>query len=299
MIRHVHVVTGARGYLGAALVKLITRAEPESSVIALDRTSCDLLSQTQTHSVFRNIQRIDYIYHLAEVNGNFDWSIENSHDQLIQNLTINTNVISAWTKFHPAARMIAANSAWSYPENISVATEANYFCSVVNGAIQHFAFTKQLMVLALSTAATQYNLQGTSLVLGTVYGPEDESDHLIPTILKKIELNSKIIELSTPGFEKRDFVFVNDQVLGIYLHRNVSVPVLNISSGVSTSVRDVITLIVNMTKYQGKVVYSPLGAKHVRDRIIDVGMAHALTGWPFNQRLRTLEEGLRITIESR
>lgn len=296
--RFVHVITGAGGYLGAALVKKIRQREPESTVISLDRSSCDLLSQSQTFSVFRGFESVDYIYHLAEVNGNYEWSISNCHDQLVSNIMIHTNVISAWTKFHPTARFIAANSAWSYPEDLSKVTEGKYFCGSVNKNIRHFALGKHLLVLALSTAAAQHHLRGSSLILGTVYGPGDESDHLIPTIFKKIKSGDNVIQLKTSGVEKRDFIYVDDQALGMYLHRDIDTPVLNISSGIAISVRDVVAAIVRLTKYEGRIIYDAAASRQVSDRIIDTGLVQSLTGWPKNQRLKTLEEGLRSVLES-
>ena len=144
----------------------------------------------------------------------------------------------------------------------------------------------------------QHALKGTSLVLGSVYGPEDLTTHVIPSILKRMQENPNFLEIWGDGTQTRDFIYVDDQVQGIFQHLDYNGDLLNISSGKSHSIREVVEILAKLMDYKGKIVFDASKGAGVVNRRINTNLARQTTGWPDNFKLQTLEEGLLKTVNA-
>ena len=118
------VITGGNGFIGRNLYNFLKKRS-KSKIISIPRR-IDLSKTKQVEKYFKKINKIDYIFHLAEVSGNKEWSKNNSFLQTVTNLNIHSNVISSWKKFHPKARFIFVSSIWSYPLGAPISIEKNY-----------------------------------------------------------------------------------------------------------------------------------------------------------------------------
>ncbi len=100
------------------------------------------------------------------------------------------------------------------------------------------------------------------------------------------------------GTEIRDFVYIDDQIAGILRHLDYDGELLNVTTGVYHSIRELVSALVRVMDYRGEIVYSAVKGLGVASRRMSVMKAASVTGWPGDYRLHALEEGLRMTVEA-
>ena len=290
------LITGGRGFVGKHLTKFLGKAESDSEILSTGR-EYDLTDPIAAKELLGRRGKFSHIYHLADVSGNARWSEANSGDQFIANAKISLNLLEAATTFQPQARIVGLSSLWAYPESVKTASERQYWDGPLHLPTQHYGANKRFFWSGLQACKQQYKTLGTTLVLGSVYGPGDHSDHVIPSLIARMKNNPDLLKIWGDGTQVRDFIFVEDQVRAIYLHRNFDGDLLNISSGASYSIRDVVETLTNLMSYRGRIVYLGPASKGKDNRRIDVTAATGLTGWPKDHRLLSLEDGLKATLE--
>jgi len=99
------------------------------------------------------------------------------------------------------------------------------------------------------------------------------------------------------GSQVRDFIFLDDQLQGIYQNKDYEGELLNIAGAQPASVYEVVTLLQELMDYRGKIIYTGAGNSITDDRRLDMSVATRYSGWPGSFRLKSLREGLKITIE--
>jgi nucleoside-diphosphate-sugar epimerase len=137
------------------------------------------------------------------------------------------------------------------------------------------------------------------LRLFSVYGPGEDPARLVPSLVDTA-LTGRTLELS-PGEQVRDFVHVEDVVdaiLAAAFAPRLSEPVLNVGTGVQTSVRDAATLVARAAGVDGSCFR--FGAKPYRDASrerfswrADTALMEQTLGW---RATRTLEQGIAETV---
>lgn len=290
------LVTGGHGFVGRHLTEFLRQVEPGVEILSIGR-DYDLTDPLATKELMTHRGKFSYIYHLADVSGNARWSEANSADQFFSNAKISLNVLEAAAKCQPQARVIGLSSLWAYPEGVKIAREDQYWDGPLHPPTQHYGANKKFFLSGLRACKQQFKTLGTNLVLGSVYGPGDHSDHVIPSLIGRMRRNPDLLEIWGDGTQVRDFVFVKDQVRAIHLHRDFDGDLLNISSGVTYSIRDVVDCLTRLLSYRGRIVYLGPESRITDSRRIDVSLATKLTGWPNDHRLMSLEDGLKATLE--
>ncbi len=118
-----------------------------------------------------------------------------------------------------------------------------------------YAATKAISSLLCQSFAVQYKKPIVTLRLFSVYGPFEQKDRFIPTIINSI-LNQNTIRI-TPGLIKRDFIFVED-VLDAYIKcvknsNKLRGEILNIGTGKEYSNDDLVQNLFNIANKKVKV----------------------------------------------
>jgi UDP-glucose 4-epimerase len=130
--------------------------------------------------------------------------------------------------------------------------------------------------------------------------PEDEPGlaHVIPDLIRKILHGGPSIEIFGDGSQARSFTFVEDvadAIVTIGFHPNGEEEDFNIGTGVETSVRELLDMLLVLCGQVDREVVSrdPLPVDVVR-RVPDVTKIRTRLGW--NARV-PLEDGLRRTVD--
>ena len=296
MTKKNYLITGSRGFIGRNLIKYIKKKEPNSKIIEISK-KINLEDFKQTINFFKKLNKIDYIFHLADVSGNKNWTIKNNFNQTQANLKIHLNVISAWKTYKPNSKFVFFSSLWAYPVGKKFQSEKNYWKGDLIEYSKFYAYTKKIASTLLIAAKQNFNLKSTTFVLGTVFGPDDKSDHFIPTIIRKIKKKPKKIIINGSGKESRDFIFVNDQIKAIFKLKNTNEYILNIGSCDLISIKIIVTKLKKIMNFNGKILFKKkINIEKDVYRGMKISKAKKL-GWYGDTKLTDLDEALKITVK--
>jgi nucleoside-diphosphate-sugar epimerase len=133
--------------------------------------------------------------------------------------------------------------------------------------------------------------------LALVFGPAQSKDYFVPLLISRCLARRESVVLRPD--DRRDFIFVDDVVTALLRMASLAgrnAGVINISSGIAPSMREVAKLIVDLTEADPDLVkYSeaspPSGAPHL---CCSPELAGRLLGW---QTRISLSDGLARTVQ--
>src|SRR2546429_602204 len=103
------IVTGGSGFIGRALARRIAKlVTPDSRVFALSSRDVDLADAGATFEWFERqhcTSDVSHVFHLAAVYKAGGWPATHPATQFHANMALNINVLEAWRRFAPEARL--------------------------------------------------------------------------------------------------------------------------------------------------------------------------------------------------
>ena len=159
-----------------------------------------------------------------------------------------------------------------------------------------YALSKKMAEEACQFFAESHQINVTVLRLFNVYGPEQSSNFIIPTIINQIESDGIVkVEDLEP---KRDFVYIKDVVRAIIksIKYKNNFSAINIGSGKSHSVEELINTIQDIKNTKCLVKSSGNRRKdEIMDTVADIKMAKELLNW---EPRYSLQDGLTEIINN-
>jgi dolichol-phosphate mannosyltransferase len=242
------LVTGAAGFVGANLARRLLAqghkvhiiCKPESNFWRLE----DVKNELQTHDVSladaEGLQvclkkiKPNWIFHLA-AHGAYSW--QNDLERIISTNVVGTaNLLSASTKTGCEAFISAGSSSeYGYKDHAPREDERidpNSDYAVAKAAATHFC----------KLYAQKHSVPTAVLRLYSVYGPYEDKDRLIPTIVEN-GLLGKFPPLVDPEIA-RDFIYIDDTIaafMALATKEFKPGSVYNVGTGQQTSLREVVT----------------------------------------------------------
>jgi GDP-L-fucose synthase len=258
------LVTGGTGFLGRNLLPVLR--ETGCEVLAPTRQDVDLLEQAQVRRLMAEA-RPHIVIHLAGLVGGILANRERPAEFCYENLLMGTVVLhESWRA--GAAKYVTLIGGCSYP-----ATAANPIAeeALWDGYPQPesapYALAKRMSVVQAEAYRREHGFDAIALVPGNVYGPHDNFDlgnsHVIPALIRrfheaKAEGAREVVVWGT-GAPVRDFVYVADVCEAIRVATGIysGSETINISSGVPTTIKELVELVARTTGYEGSVRWDP------------------------------------------
>ena len=293
---------GASGFVGANLVQALRDAGC-TDILAVRRRDYDLTRQVDVARLFER-HHPEIIFHLAGLVGGILANKERPAEYFYQNLMMGTLLVH-FASLQPARKLIAAGAGCGYPEHAPVPlSEPSFWDGYPQKESAPYSLAKRLLSVQAQAYHEQYGLVTLIGIPGNIYGPYDNFDlyqaHVIPALVRKfvdaVAQKAEEIVVWGDGKAARDFVYVGDVVRGlIRMAECYDRPVLiNLSSGVATSVREVVELLQAITGFQGRVVWDTTKPSGQERRLFDVSRAKREMAFVAKVSLR---EGLERTVE--
>ena len=194
--------------------------------------------------------------------------------------------ICAYPKFAPVP--FREDDLWTgYPEE----TNAPY------------GLAKKMLLVQCQAYRQQYGFNAIFLLPVNLYGPSDNfnpaSSHVIPALIKKCvdarEAGDTQIVVWGDGSATREFIYVDDAAEGIVMASegyNDADPV-NIGAGFEISIRDLVALVVRLTRFEGRIIWDTTKPNGQPRRKLDTQRARERFGF---EATTNFEEGLKKTI---
>jgi UDP-glucose 4-epimerase len=139
--------------------------------------------------------------------------------------------------------------------------------------------------------------------LNNTYGPGQDFSNFnqgMVSIFIGMAISRKNILVKGSDQRYRDFIYVDDVInafeRALSLDNPVGFHILNIATGVKTTVKHLLNLIVNNIPYDVDIIYSTKGTRGDQDGIYcDISKAYEILGW---KPVIKLSEGIALTISS-
>jgi len=295
------LITGGTGFLGKNLAPLLRSVDID--VTATGR-NYDLTNWEATTALF-NLKKYDLIVHAAAFQGAGDFTLRYPADQFFKNNLIHTHALEAWKRYQPQARLIGIGSTCSYPGNLPVLHEEDYFTGPLHPSVETYGLTKCVMQQGIKAYAKQYGLSGTTVAFATLFGPHDEFDisrsHVVSALVQKFcdatRDNAPQVEIWGDGTQTRELIYIDDQITGLLMTCGYEGELINIGSGKETAISDLAETIKELSGFQGELYYNTDRFVGVRRKVLDISRAKEKFGWTIDNKMHTLEEALRKTID--
>jgi len=296
------MVTGGTGFLGTHVVQQLQAKSP-SQIIVVRHKDYDLATEAGVVRLFQD-HKPEMVIHLAGLVGGILPNKEKPADYFYQNLMMGTLLLhNAWK--NGVRKFIAAGAGCGYPEFApNPLKEGDFWSGFPQKESAPYSLAKRLLTIQSEAYYRQHGFVSVIGVPGNIYGPYDNYNlldaHVIPALVRKFveaaHTGAPEVEVWGTGKAARDFVYAGDVAEGLLkaAERIDKNEVINLSSGIETSVRDVVEALRDLTGYTGKIVWNtsrPDGQLHRR---FDTSKAKHLLGWSAQTSLR---EGLKITAD--
>jgi len=236
------LITGGTGFLGKNIVPYLTSRGAD--VTATGR-NYDLSVFSEAEKLFTSAE-YELIIHGAAFQGAGDFPLKYPADQFMLNTLIHTHALHMWKEHQPNARFIGIGSTCSYPGNIHVLKEEDYFTGPLHESVETYGLTKCVMQKGIEAYKKQYKLKGTTVAFATLYGPHDEFDleksHVVSALVKKFcdakESGTPQVEIWGDGTQTRELIYIEDQIKGLLAVSEYDGALINIGSGEETLIKD-------------------------------------------------------------
>ena len=294
------LVTGANGFVGRNLVELMhaRRINP----LTPTRTDFDLKEQTQVRQMLERFKP-GVVFHLAGRVGGIGINRERPADFNYPNLIMGTMMLhECWRA--GVKKYVSLVCGCSYPADApNPIKETALFKGYPQAENAPYSLAKAMSVVQAWAYRAQHGFNAITLVPGNLYGPFDNFDlrssHVIPALIHKFlvakESNAPEVVAWGSGKPVRDFVYVSDVCEAILLAGETydGADLINISSGVVVTIKELTETIAELAGYSGKVVWDATKPDGQMFKGYDVTRMRQLLGYECRTSLR---EGLRRTI---
>jgi GDP-L-fucose synthase len=294
-------VTGGRGFLGSPLVRMLEAQGAE--VATFSSRDYDLTRQSEVARMYADL-RPEVVIHLAARVGGIGANRENPGSFFYENAIMGIELMEQ-ARRNGVAKLVQVGTVCAYPKFTPVPFHED---DLWNGYPEEtnapYGLAKKMLLVQAQAYRQQYGFNGIYLLPVNLYGPGDNIDlahsHVIPALIRKCveatRSNAPEIEVWGTGTPTREFLYVDDAARAIMLaaERYDKPDPVNVGSADEISIRDLVTLIAELTGFEGEIVFDPSKPDGQPRRKLDVERAKREFGFVSQTPFR---KGLKRTIE--
>lgn len=294
------LITGGTGFVGRHLTEELRRRGIEHA--ALSQRDCDLTRPEQAEAALAAHAECNVIVHLASYQAAGEFPAKHPGEQFHTNTLIHVNVLEAWRRQMPHAKLLAVGCSCAYPSNAEVLSEDRFLDGPIHGSVYSFAHTKRSLWVGLSAYNDQYGLEGSYLIPATLYGEHDdfapETSHvcgaLVARFVRAVREGSPEVEIWGDGTQKREFMDVKHFAPALlHLAPRLSRDIVNVGPGRGTTIRQLAETIAGAAGYEGRLVFNPQRYVGIREKCTSAAKLRDTYQWEIPG---DLEAGIRRTV---
>ncbi|MEO7726269.1 MAG: GDP-L-fucose synthase [Burkholderiales bacterium] len=305
-------VAGHRGLAGSALIRQLKTAG-YTNLITRTHAECDLTDDAAVREFFAR-ERPDHVFLAAAKVGGIHANSTYPADFVLQNLAIQTNVVSqAWR--HGVKRLLFLGSSCIYPRDCPQPMRES---SLLNGPLEPtnrpYAIAKIAGIELCWALNRQHRTRFVAAMPTNLYGPGDNYDlqnsHVLPALIRKMHeaktRGDAQVTVWGTGTPRREFLYSNDMADACILLMRLpdakfdallnpagdesQPPLINIGCGVDHTIRELAETVAAIVGYEGKLAFDTDQPDGTPRKLLDVSRLQAL-GW---QPRVGLQEGIRL-----
>ncbi len=294
-------VAGHRGLVGSAITRAL-KSQGYNNLVFRTQAELDLMDQKATAEFFAK-EKPEYVFLAAAMVGGIKANSERPADFILNNLTIQNNVISAAHK-NEVKKLLFLGSSCIYPRECPQPIKEEY---LLTGPLEEtniaYAVAKIAGIIMSQSFNKQYGTNYISVMPTNLYGPNDnfdlETSHVLPALIRKFHdakvQNKPEVVMWGTGKAKREFLYVDDLADAlVYLMNNYSGgEIVNIGTGKDLTIKKLGEIIKEVVGFKGKVIQDLTKPDGTPQKQLDVSRLHSL-GWKHKVELK---EGIEKTYQ--
>lgn len=254
---------------------------------------------SNTEDCKKAVKDVDYIFHLAASGFTSITDTKLAARTFNDNILMNGNILKAALN-SGVKKFLFASSGSIYPPHLSLLEEEKAWDGNPHSAEWYFAWTKRLGELQCKSLYDEFKFPIAICRIGAVYGPFDNFDpstaRVVPALIGRTVKGKDPLIVWGSGKAIRSFVYIDDVIRGLCetLDNYAVSDALNIAVSSSSSIKNVVTTIIKICKYKGKIVFD--ASKPGGNPYKVMSHKKALEKISFLAKV-SLEEGMQKTIK--
>jgi GDP-L-fucose synthase len=294
-------VSAHEGLVGSAIVRILLKAG-YTNILTRTHQELDLLDTLKTREFFER-ERPEYVFCAAAKVGGI-WANQSfPADFIYQNIMIQTNVIDLSYRYG-VKRLIFFGSSCSYPKFAQAPIkESDLLKGQLEPTSEPYAVAKIAGIKLLEAYNRQHSTDFVTLIPSNLYGKNDHAGqeaHVVAALIERFHLaklnKDKNVIIWGSGRARRDFLYVDDLARAALLVMEAETlpwDIINVATGVETSIKDLAFLIKKIVGFEGEVIFDRTKPDGIPSRLLDISRILSF-GWKPEV---TLEGGIRLTYE--
>jgi GDP-L-fucose synthase len=258
------LITGGSGLVGRHLRKALMSRGPVDLVCPRS-TEFDLRKPGDVEALFRDVKPQLVFSLAAKVGGILD-NRNFPADFYFDNILIGAYTYDACARWR-VEKLINVGAGCGYPLSIAEPLrEEQFWDGFPQAESAPYSLAKKMLVIQGIAYRQEYGLRSITLIPSNLYGEFDNFDlqqaHVIPALLRKFyEAKANLtspVEVWGEGSAKRDFIHAADFAAALVAAAkdyDGTLPI-NVADGAQHSIRDVVTLLKEVSGYSGEIFWN-------------------------------------------
>jgi len=278
------LVLGATGFIGNALVKRLVHEGQD--VIGIG-SECDIAERSCLERFVDT--EITNVFHLAAKT--FVPESWQDPERFYRTNVMGTVNVLEFCRIHGLPLVYVSAYIYGRPEHLPIGEKDRVLPN------NPYAHSKYMAEQLCEFYSREFGVQVLVLRPFNAFGPGQSERFLIPHIIRQA-LNSDVIRLMSLS-PRRDYIYIDDLVTALVASMKVpcsGFEILNIGSGYSLSVREVVDTVLGVIGQEKKVISDEVERKNeIDDVVADISRAQKVLGW---QPKTAFSEGISATVQS-
>lgn len=286
------LIIGSNGFIGGHLCRRLSALS--DNVKTLDLTSSDYIGDVSDRKIVLDIFKEfnpEYVFHLAAFKERTS-TIESFYDAIKVNLIGTLNILSSAKNISGLKKIIVMGTAEEYGFNLTPFYEGQK-----ENPVTAYSFSKVCSSYLCSLINSIYGLPVVVLRPSVAYGPGQNVDMFIPSLISNLILDKKFD--MTDGEQTRDFIYIDDLIAAMLKsaeNDGLNGEIINIGTCEPIKIKELALKIESMLNKKSLI---KIGAREYRDLeimkyFVDNSKAKKILNW---KPETSLDEGLRKTID--
>jgi len=294
------IILGADGFLGRHFVAYWR--EHGWPVHPVGRAAGDFTDPAVADAALRDAPRAGRIVHAItrQRTGAIQYAMQ--AELLRDNARIHLNVLEAWRRFQPQAKLVSLGSSCVYPETDRPMPESALGSGAPHPSVRGYAQAKEMLITGCDCYGRQYGLKWLHCILATVYGPhahtEPERSHFMAALIARAAAAKRAGESDFEVWGSldtvRDLLFVTDQIEAVVAaDAAFDNRIVNTTANMPVTIGECARAILGALEWAGRIVQPPGSFQGAGYKILDSTLFLNTTGW---RPKIGLEQGVRLTL---
>ena len=272
--------------VGSAIVRRL-QAEGFTQILTRTRSDLDLLDRSSVRRFFE-IERPEFVFDAAARVGGIVANSESPVEFLVENLTIQNNVIQSAADFG-VAKLLFLGSSCIYPK---LAPQPISEDSLLTGPLEPtndaYALAKIAGIKLCQAYAKQYGKNFISAMPTNLYGPNDNFDlrtsHVLPALIRKVHeaktSGARSVSVWGTGSPRREFLHVDDLADAcLFLLKNYDSPeIVNIGCSEDFTICELAETVCETLGFHGELVFDTSKPDGTPRKLLNIEKLRSL-GW--------------------